>query len=370
MDIRNPEFDLYAKASVEAVPKLIQRCILEGDLPSLETYLKRASTYHINFPDQRGNATLHTAVLTQNLGAVKLLLEYKASVRKPTMDGNTALHLACVKSGPNSEAIILELLAADPNIIDFCDRECARKTAEMLQRHSIARIVGASESSLHGAAAAAGGVGEGEGEGEGDGEAQSSEAMFLEASQSREGEGNKDDAYSTPLHVAVKSGNVMAVKHLLEAGASSSSTFIVSKKQANNASNGRMVFTKTILELAAELADSNHHHNSRDILGHLVDESKRSNGADNDENSRKRRLPTLATSTPVLHTSPEESVFFTTGGVSESGHVAYSDMMQHMWDEEGPQARRQAEYETAMLYYNAQSTDELLEAAAHVIHDD
>jgi len=350
MDHRNPEFDLYSRARVEAAPKSIQRCILEGDLASLEACLAQASPYHINFPDERGNASLHTAVLSHNLGAVKLLLAHKSSVRKASMDGNTALHLACKVQGPNTQAIIIELLAADPEIIKYCERECAKKTEEVLQHYS--QIAGVTVVSP--------------GSGRQGSMQQGNETVFHAAAhhpnQLRTGGKEADGGMRTPLHVAVQAGNFSAVKHLVEAGSTSTTTFVVMKNQASNSAAGCMVSTKTVLDLAAELADAYHHQNSRDILDYLVEESTQrfeQSHENESADSRKRRLPSP---TPMDQLGePEESA---TASGSEVGHDAYADMMQHMWDSEGPEARRRAEYETAMLYYSAQSTSQSPEIGA------
>jgi len=245
------------------------------------------------------------------------------------MDGNTALHLACMKQGPNSKAILLNMLAADPGAIEYCDQECQKKTAAVLLRSE--QKVGNNMPTEGEGAADKNRREQGEGEEEEEGEAE----MVRR--------GDKADEYRTPLHVAIKAGNVSAVKLLIEAGASVNSTFVTVKKS--------MIKTMTIVALAQELAVSSTCQDGIEIRDLVLAGTKMPPRNDHTE-LRKRTLR--------ANEDPETAAV-------DIGNVAFLDMLDHMWDAEGPEVRRQAEYETALLHYTSNGrAREVREVAATV----
>ncbi len=384
---RNPEF--YPYSTTQTGFNELRKCVITGDLQALRACLALdPSQYHVDFPDYRGNSSLHVAVDMQNVECVRLLLKHKASVRKLGMDEETPLHLAAKRFGPHSEAILTALLEADPGAVRFCDDRCAEKARVALSSGNSSSTSSSSSSS------------------------------------------STKNTVKTPLHVAIKSCNATAVRILLTAGSSVYARFVSRVDQKDEAGDGdggsgsdeeeddeeeeqeeqeeegltgdrpaqsdtakppsatttagrgrrfsSSFRVTTVVRLATKYAHVSASDEAASILSLVrehaaaaaaaaaVTEVKASASASapsagsSSSSKLKRATPaaapaaTAATAAGEGYEEAEEAGEAKDAQEAEEfvdeGTRAYLDMMRHMWDGDG-EARRQAEYEAALLIF-------------------
>jgi hypothetical protein len=105
----------------------LHKAILEQqkDLALIQSLLE---TIGVNTPGREGNTALHLAVLQNNLGLVKMLVEAKASISMKNIAGITPLQLAIQKGNPK----IIEQLGAVPSSVAIQERGTAGSLVYLL----------------------------------------------------------------------------------------------------------------------------------------------------------------------------------------------------------------------------------------------
>ena len=357
---RNPEFYPYASNASTGFNDL-RKHVITGDVQALRECLAQGpSQYHVDFPDYKGNSCLHLAVETQNLECVRLLLACRASVRKLGMDEETPLHMAARRSGASSGDILAALLHSDPEAVQFCDSRCNEKAQDMIALYTASSSSSSSSSSSPASASSTG----------------------------------PRHSVKTPLHIAIKAGNISAVRILLAAGASVYARFIShvdkdkdkdqDESEDEDESEGGVEASgdenederdstyrvTSALQLAMRVAKSSSSEEAGAILSmlkaHLVatESASASSSASvavegKGKGKDKRYRARIERDESVGHEELDNvNHIFTTvavaGSSNSKSNPAYYDMMKHMWDEEAktsPGAQRQAEFEASMIMH-------------------
>ena len=343
----------------------MRRFVVSGNVENLRKCLASCPPSYVDIPDQRGNSCLHVAVDAQNLDCVMLLLSFKASVVKFGFEEDTPLHVASKRSGSQSEAIMQALLAADPTALKCCDLRCAKRTTHILDVYSQLHSKCLEADS---AVAKASNIAMNE---------------FISELRNKKKTGGVGPLF-TPLHTAVKCSNTNAVRCLLEAGADIHARFIVfNKGKSNDESDGdcerledaadpnnlesisaRMrnphVLAINTITLAKEIFSKTGSLNSEEVLDILQEYIKKMQPiTQNDETDvacvfGKRPSPEHSTVVSVSNETEWQSALEyseVTAINPNKGAETYMDMLGHMWDDEDPLVRRQAEYEASIRLY-------------------